>query len=216
MLTINLLQAIYQETGRIYKVGTFRDTIYCAAGTSLDWSYGSAQIPFSYLIELRKGEQRFILQETQILDTCKEATVAVESLMKFVDENQKQELKLYQTIDLIQTSNKPCFSKNVHDNSNYWITGSFTSQNGDDPMMFYCKGEKQFIFPETQILETCKEVTVAVKSLMKFENEIQKQELKLNETNDLIHTLNKPCFSNNDHDNSNYWLTGCFTSQNGD
>lgn len=75
-------------------MGTFRDMIYSAAGTSLDWSYGSAKIPFSYLIELRKGQQRFILLKTQIIDTCKETTAAVFALMKFVDNCKKQENEL--------------------------------------------------------------------------------------------------------------------------
>lgn len=70
----NVLQTIYQATGRVYKVGTFRGIIYYAAGTSLDWSYGSAKIPFSCLIELRKEEKHSVIPENQILDTCKEAT----------------------------------------------------------------------------------------------------------------------------------------------
>lgn len=117
-----MLQAISQATGRIYKVGTFRETIYCAAGTSLDWSYGSAKIPYTYLIELRKGGRRFILPETQILDTCKEAAVAVESLMKFVDEYQNKELKLDPADGLIQSPNNPSVSKDVNANCNYSLT----------------------------------------------------------------------------------------------
>lgn len=127
------MQAIYRATGRIYKVGTFRDTIYCAAGTSLDWSYGSAKIPFSYLIELRKGGKRFILPETQILDACKEATVATESLMKFVDESRKRELN--QGIVVIQASKKPYFSK--HCNNIY--NNSITSENNDPKKLITSK-----------------------------------------------------------------------------
>lgn len=130
-----MLQAIYQATGRIYKVGTFRDAIYCAAGTSLDWSYGSAKIPFSYLIELRKGGKRFILPETQILDTCKEATVAVESLMQFVD---KSQVLSKSNEANVEASSEPCFSKQVNENSNCTLTESINSQN-DDPLVQYCR-----------------------------------------------------------------------------
>ncbi|XP_026321540.1 carboxypeptidase B-like [Hyposmocoma kahamanoa] len=138
-----MAKAIYQTTGRIYKVGTFRDTIYCGAGTSLDWSYGSAKIPFSYLIELRKGGKRFILPETQIFDTCKETMVAVESLMKFVDESQNKELKLYQ----------PCFSKHDNDNCNYSLTRLLTS---DDALVLIRKNPRMCKYNTQHVDKTSK------------------------------------------------------------
>lgn len=119
-------------------MGTLSDSVYRETGTSLDWSYVTAKIPFSYLIELRKGGKRFILPDTQILDTCKEATAAVESLLEFVDENKKMEPLSNRDNNLNQVPNTPCFSKHVHNNTNYSLTELFTNQN-DDPMVVYCR-----------------------------------------------------------------------------
>lgn len=69
----------------MYKVGNFKDLMYAAAGTSIDWSYGTARIPFSYLIELRSREHKFVLPRDEILDCCKEVFNGVRALADFVD-----------------------------------------------------------------------------------------------------------------------------------
>ncbi|CAH2093038.1 unnamed protein product [Euphydryas editha] len=78
-------KAIYNVNGRMYKVGNFKDLMYFATGTSIDWSYGTARIPFSYLIELRSRQHKFLLPKEEILDCCKEILNGVKSLAEFVD-----------------------------------------------------------------------------------------------------------------------------------
>ncbi|XP_060804968.1 carboxypeptidase B-like [Amyelois transitella] len=80
-----MAKAIYDTTGRMYKVGNFKDLMYYACGTSIDWSYGTAHIPFSYLVELRSKEYRFTLPKNEITDCCKEALNAVIALAEYVD-----------------------------------------------------------------------------------------------------------------------------------
>lgn len=70
----------------IYKVGCTKDLTYYACGTSTDWSYGIAKIPYSYIIELRSKKHRFKLPKGEILETCEEIWHAVKSLIKFIDQ----------------------------------------------------------------------------------------------------------------------------------
>lgn len=69
----------------MYKVGNFKDIMYYAAGTSIDWSYGTARIPYSYLVELRSKQDKFLLPKNEILICCQEALNGVKALVKFVD-----------------------------------------------------------------------------------------------------------------------------------
>ncbi|XP_049875903.1 carboxypeptidase B-like [Pectinophora gossypiella] len=80
-----MAKAMYDTTGRMYKVGNFKDIMYFASGTSIDWSYGTAKIPFSYLVELRSKEHRFQLPREEILDCCKETLAGVLALAEFVE-----------------------------------------------------------------------------------------------------------------------------------
>ncbi|KAG6445100.1 hypothetical protein O3G_MSEX003729 [Manduca sexta] len=78
-------KAIYETTGNTYKVGISRDVMYGAAGTSNDWSYGAAEIPYCYLIELRSKQHKFKLPRQEIEETGKEILSCVKTLMEFVD-----------------------------------------------------------------------------------------------------------------------------------
>ncbi|XP_052743548.1 carboxypeptidase B-like [Bicyclus anynana] len=80
-----MTKAIFDVNGRMYKVGNFKDIMYPASGTSIDWSYGTARIPFSYLIELRSKQHKFLLPKEEILDCCKEVYAGVKALALFVD-----------------------------------------------------------------------------------------------------------------------------------
>ncbi|KAG6445099.1 carboxypeptidase B [Manduca sexta] len=80
-----MAKAIYETNGRMYKVGNFKDIMYYACGTSIDWSYGTARIPFSYLVELRSKRDRFLLPKDEIQDCCREALNGVKALVEFVD-----------------------------------------------------------------------------------------------------------------------------------
>ncbi|XP_060804967.1 carboxypeptidase B-like [Amyelois transitella] len=78
-------KAIYDCNGNIYKVGISRDVMYGAAGTSNDWSYGAAHIPYCYLIELRSKEHKFRLPKEEIEETGNEILNCVKALMEFLD-----------------------------------------------------------------------------------------------------------------------------------
>ncbi|XP_022823021.1 carboxypeptidase B-like isoform X1 [Spodoptera litura] len=80
-----MAKAIFETTGRMYKVGNFKDIMYYASGTSIDWSYGTARIPFSYLVELRSKQDRFTLPREEIIICCKEILNGVKALVEFSD-----------------------------------------------------------------------------------------------------------------------------------
>ncbi|KPJ18702.1 Carboxypeptidase A1 [Papilio machaon] len=80
-------KAIFRSTGNVYKVGISRDVMYGASGTSTDWSYGAAKIPYCYLIELRSKEHKFELPKEEIKENCKEVLHCIYALMDFVDNN---------------------------------------------------------------------------------------------------------------------------------
>ncbi|KOB73603.1 Molting carboxypeptidase A [Operophtera brumata] len=67
----------------LLEVGSTKDMTYFACGTSTDWSYGIAKIPYSYMIELRSRRHRFRLPKDQIIVTCLEIWNGVKSLMEF-------------------------------------------------------------------------------------------------------------------------------------
>lgn len=68
-------------------MGSTKDLTYYACGTSTDWSYDVAKIPYSYMIELRSKKYKFRLPKDQIEENCVEIWSAVQSLMNFVDNN---------------------------------------------------------------------------------------------------------------------------------
>ncbi|CAH2229956.1 jg14028 [Pararge aegeria aegeria] len=82
-------KAIYETNGNTYKVGVSRDVMYGAAGTSNDWSYGVAGIPYCYLIELRSKKHKFMLPKDEIEETGNEILNCVKALMEFLDGKEK-------------------------------------------------------------------------------------------------------------------------------
>ncbi|XP_041982243.1 carboxypeptidase B-like [Aricia agestis] len=84
-----MAKAVYDTHKRVYKVGNFRNIMYYATGTSIDWSYGSAKIPFSYLFELRSKHHKFLLSKEEILPCCEEALSGVKALAKFVEQKKQ-------------------------------------------------------------------------------------------------------------------------------
>ncbi|XP_049875904.1 carboxypeptidase A1-like [Pectinophora gossypiella] len=84
-----MAKGIYETHGHTYKVGSTKDLMYYAAGTSVDWSYGSANIPFSYMVELRSKKHRFLLPKEEIIYTAREVWNGVTRLMDFVDRRDK-------------------------------------------------------------------------------------------------------------------------------
>lgn len=69
--------------------------MYYASGTSIDWSYGEMDIPYSYMLELRDKENRFLLPAHDILDTSEEIYSGLRELMKFVDKKSEGTPKYY-------------------------------------------------------------------------------------------------------------------------
>ncbi|XP_047992762.1 uncharacterized protein LOC125231359 [Leguminivora glycinivorella] len=84
-----MARAIHGVNGRTYKVGSTKDIMYYSAGTSVDWSYGVANIPYSYMIELPSKQHRFLLPKEQIIPTAKEVFCGLTELMQFVDKRNK-------------------------------------------------------------------------------------------------------------------------------
>nr|XP_034834978.1 carboxypeptidase A1-like [Maniola hyperantus] len=80
-----MAKAIFENSNRTYKVGSTKDLMYFAAGTSIDWSYAVANIPYSYMIELRGKKHRFLLPKEEIVSTACEVVTGVLRLMDFVD-----------------------------------------------------------------------------------------------------------------------------------
>ncbi|KAJ8715137.1 hypothetical protein PYW08_005118 [Mythimna loreyi] len=81
-----MAKAIYGTSGHTYKVGSTKDLMYYAAGTSIDWSYAVPNIPYSYMIELRSRTHRFLLPKEEIISTATEIQSGVFRLMAFIDQ----------------------------------------------------------------------------------------------------------------------------------
>ncbi|XP_068617828.1 carboxypeptidase B-like [Battus philenor] len=80
-----MAKAIQAASGHTYKVGSTKDLMYYAAGTSTDWSYAVANIPYSYMIELRGKRHRFLLPKEEIICTAIEVLCGVTKLMEYID-----------------------------------------------------------------------------------------------------------------------------------
>ncbi|PZC76035.1 hypothetical protein B5X24_HaOG205237 [Helicoverpa armigera] len=80
-----MAKAIHSTNGHTYKVGSTKDLMYYAAGTSIDWSYAVNNIPYSYMVELRSKTHRFLLPKEEIVSTATEVLNGVLRLMDFVD-----------------------------------------------------------------------------------------------------------------------------------
>ncbi|RVE49837.1 hypothetical protein evm_005567 [Chilo suppressalis] len=78
-------KAIYDSSGNTYKVGVSRDVMYGASGTSNDFSYGVAGIPYCYLIELRSKQHKFKLPKEEIEETGEEIVKAIKAFVEFID-----------------------------------------------------------------------------------------------------------------------------------
>ncbi|KAJ3366816.1 hypothetical protein GGF31_007969 [Allomyces arbusculus] len=74
-------QAAMATAGAPFAVGSICSTIYEAAGSSVDWAYAVAKIPFSYAVELRPAANAsamgFLVPPDQILAAAKETYAGV-------------------------------------------------------------------------------------------------------------------------------------------
>ncbi|PSN45347.1 Zinc carboxypeptidase A 1 [Blattella germanica] len=70
--------ALAKNNGTRYTVGNIYDTIYPAAGGSMDWVRGKFDKPYTYTWELRDtGRYGFLLPPNQIIDTAEETLNSV-------------------------------------------------------------------------------------------------------------------------------------------
>lgn len=78
------IENVYQTE---YTVGSASDILYRSSGTSRDWAYGVAKIPYVYTIELRdQGEHGFLLPPNQILSSGIETWEGVKNLALTMDQ----------------------------------------------------------------------------------------------------------------------------------
>ncbi|CAF2831627.1 unnamed protein product [Rotaria sp. Silwood2] len=80
------VKALGAVFGTEYVHGNIGSTIYIASGNTVDWTYGKANITFSYAVELRDtGEYGFLLPEDQIVPTGKETLAGELALLKYIE-----------------------------------------------------------------------------------------------------------------------------------
>jgi len=76
------LEAVY---GTPYEYGPIATTIYPASGSSADWTYGVANITYSFAVELRDtGTYGFLLPADQIVPTGTETMEAVKAMAEYI------------------------------------------------------------------------------------------------------------------------------------
>jgi len=84
LILTNALQSVY---GTQYKYGSSANVLYASSGGAKDWTYGIANILYSWTIELRDtGEFGFLLPTNQIIPSGIETTKAFIALSNAVKE----------------------------------------------------------------------------------------------------------------------------------
>ncbi|CAF1378970.1 unnamed protein product [Rotaria sordida] len=80
------VQALKAVEGTKYTHDSIAQIIYVASGSTVDWTYGTANITFSYGVELRDtGSYGFLLPENQIIPTGKETLAGELALLKYIE-----------------------------------------------------------------------------------------------------------------------------------
>lgn len=77
--------AIQNKHGQWYRHGTIANTIYPAAGSSVDWVYEAANVKYSFAVELRDtGRQGFMLSNTEIIPNAEENWEGIKAVADIV------------------------------------------------------------------------------------------------------------------------------------
>jgi len=84
--SIQAVTALHAVFGTRYAHGNIGQAIYIASGNTVDWTYGTANVTFSYAVELRDtGEYGFLLPESQIIPTGQETLAAEIALLTYIE-----------------------------------------------------------------------------------------------------------------------------------
>ncbi|GJJ76367.1 extracellular matrix protein 14 [Entomortierella parvispora] len=84
-------KALKDIHGTKFAVGSVCNIIYQASGGSLDWTYATGGVKYSYAVELRDtGRHGFLLPEDQILPSSEETFAGVLHLSNFIRKREKQ------------------------------------------------------------------------------------------------------------------------------
>lgn len=75
----NALQSV---NGLVFETGTVCNTIYQASGGSNDWTYGAANVPYSYACELRGNS--FVIPPENIIPSGAENFAGIVALAQYV------------------------------------------------------------------------------------------------------------------------------------
>jgi len=82
---LDAVAAIKKSSGLTYQEGSIYTIIYPASGSSADWAYDTAKVPYPYGVELRDtGAHGFILPAVQIVPCAEEILAAVIAMMAYV------------------------------------------------------------------------------------------------------------------------------------
>ncbi|CAF4176160.1 unnamed protein product [Rotaria sp. Silwood2] len=80
---INALTAVH---GTQYQHDTIAQIIYATSGSTVDWTYGIANVTFSYGVELRDtGKYGFLLPENQIIPSGEETLAGLVALLQYIE-----------------------------------------------------------------------------------------------------------------------------------
>ncbi|CAF0886703.1 unnamed protein product [Rotaria sordida] len=86
--SVQAVDALGAVFGTKYDHGNIGATIYIASGNTVDWTFGTANVTFSYAVELRDtGEYGFLLPEDQIVPCGQETLAGVLALLKYIEEH---------------------------------------------------------------------------------------------------------------------------------
>lgn len=78
------VKSLRNRYGTEYRVGNIYDAIYPASGASMDWAFGTLDIPIAYTYELRPGPWSwggFVLPPEQIIPNCEEVMDSVVTII---------------------------------------------------------------------------------------------------------------------------------------
>lgn len=79
------VDALKQVNGKVFVNGDICNTIYPASGSSVDFTYGTLGVKYSYAVELRDtGRNGFILPASEIVPSGEETWQAVLALWRYV------------------------------------------------------------------------------------------------------------------------------------